>query len=220
MRRRLIQCFAGMPADQAMNEPSPTITILPETADDAQAIERLNERTFGPGRLAKTAYRIREGAAHSLDLSFTARVGTLLVGSVRLTEVRIGDAAALLLGPLTIEPPFRDRGVFRGAGDYALLCCAVDRADGDSGRDDCLETSVQPAGGGAREGRLFAHHDPCPGYRDDGGRHLRARRLCDDRISGGGRRERDHSRRDRALLLCFGHPSERAIIGFVFLGQR
>ena len=88
-----------------------SVTILPETADDAEAIDRLHARTFGPGRYAKTAYRIREGVAHRLDLSFTARIGTLLVGSVRLSPIRIGETAALLLGPLTIEPPFRDRGI-------------------------------------------------------------------------------------------------------------
>ena len=88
-----------------------TLTILPESADDAAAIERLYERTFGPGRLAKTAYRLREGRDHTLELSFTARIGTLLVGSVRMTPVRIGNAAALLLGPLTVEPPFRGRCV-------------------------------------------------------------------------------------------------------------
>ncbi len=88
-----------------------SITILPETDDDALAIERLHERTFGPGRYARTAYRIREGIAHERMLSYTARVGTLLVGSLRLSPVRIGNAPALLLGPLTIEPPFRDRGV-------------------------------------------------------------------------------------------------------------
>ena len=88
-----------------------SLTIAPETAADADAIERLHERTFGPGRYAKTAYRIREGGAHALALSFTARIGTLLVGSVRLTPIRIGETPALLLGPLTIEPPFRDRGI-------------------------------------------------------------------------------------------------------------
>jgi predicted N-acetyltransferase YhbS len=88
-----------------------SITILPETGDDAVAIERLHERTFGPGRYARTAFRIREGISHDLSLSFTARIGTLLVGSVRLSPVRIGEARALLLGPLTIEPPFRDRGI-------------------------------------------------------------------------------------------------------------
>jgi predicted N-acetyltransferase YhbS len=87
------------------------LTILPETAEDALAIERLHERTFGPGRYVRSAYRIREGRGHVLNLSFTARIGSLLVGSVRLTPVRIGETPALLLGPLTVEPPFRQRGV-------------------------------------------------------------------------------------------------------------
>jgi len=87
------------------------VTILPETADDAEAVERLHERTFGPGRYARTAFRIREGRAHLLELSFTARIGTLLVGSLRLTPICIGETPALLLGPLTVEPPFRERGV-------------------------------------------------------------------------------------------------------------
>jgi predicted N-acetyltransferase YhbS len=88
-----------------------SLTILPETADDAVPIERLHERTFGPGRYARSAYRIREGRGHLLGLSFTARIGTLLVGSVRLTPICIGETPALLLGPLTVEPPFRERGV-------------------------------------------------------------------------------------------------------------
>jgi predicted N-acetyltransferase YhbS len=87
------------------------LTILPETAADASAVERLHERTFGPGRFARTAFRIREGRGHLLDLSFTARIGTLLIGSVRLTPICIGETPALLLGPLTVEPPFRSRGV-------------------------------------------------------------------------------------------------------------
>ena len=97
-----------------------SLTILPETADDALPIERLHERTFGPGRYARTAYRIREGVSHALDLSFTARIGTLLVGSVRLSPIRIGATPALLLGPLTVEPPFRDRGIGKALIDRAL----------------------------------------------------------------------------------------------------
>jgi predicted N-acetyltransferase YhbS len=97
-----------------------TLTILRETGADAPAIERLHERTFGPGRYAKTAYRLREQVAHRLDLSFTARIGTLLVGSVRLSPVRIGDTKALLLGPLTVEPTFRERGVGQALIERAL----------------------------------------------------------------------------------------------------
>jgi predicted N-acetyltransferase YhbS len=88
-----------------------SLTILAETAADAVAIERLHERTFGPGRYARTAYRIREGVGHQFELSFTARIGTLLVGSVRLSPIRIGTTPALILGPLTVEPPFRARGI-------------------------------------------------------------------------------------------------------------
>jgi len=104
-----------------------SVSILPETADDALAIERLHERTFGPGRYVRTAYRIREQMQHRAALSFTARIGTLLVGSVRLTPIRIGEAPALLLGPLTIEPPFRERGIGRALIERAL---AAARAEG------------------------------------------------------------------------------------------
>ena len=88
-----------------------SLTILPESTADAVAVEHLHERTFGPGRYAKTAYRLREITPHDLTLSFTARIGTLLVGSVRLSRIRIGEVKALLLGPLTVEPPFRSRGI-------------------------------------------------------------------------------------------------------------
>ena len=88
-----------------------SVTILAERPSDAQGIERLHERTFGPGRFVLSAYRLREHVGHRLDLSFTAWIGTLLVGSVRQLPVCIGDTPALLLGPLTIEPPFRDRGI-------------------------------------------------------------------------------------------------------------
>jgi predicted N-acetyltransferase YhbS len=90
-----------------------SITILAETAADAQPIERLHERTFGPGRFALSAYRLREHVDHRFDLSFTARVGTLLVGSVRQLPICIGDAKALMLGPLTVEPEFRSHGIGR-----------------------------------------------------------------------------------------------------------
>jgi predicted N-acetyltransferase YhbS len=97
-----------------------SLTILPETPNDAQAIERLHERTFGPGRFVLSAYRLREHVEHLLELSFTARIGTLLVGSVRQLPICVGNTNALLLGPLTVEPPFRKRGVGRALLDRAL----------------------------------------------------------------------------------------------------
>jgi predicted N-acetyltransferase YhbS len=93
--------------------PELSITILPERPSDAQPIERLHERTFGPGRFVLSAHRLREHVDHRLDLSFTARIGTLLVGSVRQLPICIGETKALMLGPLTVEPPFRSHGIGR-----------------------------------------------------------------------------------------------------------
>lgn len=87
------------------------LVIRSEQSSDAEAIERLHERAFGPGRFARTAFRLREGAPHRLDLSFTALVGTLLVGSVRLTPVLAGAGTGLVLGPLTVDPAFEGRGI-------------------------------------------------------------------------------------------------------------
>ena len=108
----------GMLGGGAMNDIS--VSIQPEVPDDAVAIERLHERTFGPGRYAKTAYRLREQVEHIRELSFTARIGTLLIGSVWLSPIRIGEAEALLLGPVTVEPVFRDRGVGQALIERAL----------------------------------------------------------------------------------------------------
>ncbi|MGL5447157.1 MAG: GNAT family N-acetyltransferase [Rhabdaerophilum sp.] len=92
-----------------MNTLSLTIEAA-RPADDAQ-IEKLHQRAFGPGRFARTAYRIREQACEAETLAYVARVGSLLVGSVQLTPVMIGDHRAFVLGPLTVEPAFEGRGI-------------------------------------------------------------------------------------------------------------
>jgi predicted N-acetyltransferase YhbS len=43
-----------------------------------------------------------------------ARVSTLLVGANRMTPIRIGEAPALMLGPLSVDPAFRGRGIAAG----------------------------------------------------------------------------------------------------------
>ena len=117
-----------------------SLTILPETADDAVAIERLHERTFGPGRLAKSAYRLREGHDHSLDLSFTARIGTLLVGSVRLSTIRIGDDAG---------------AAARAADGRAAVPRARHRPGADRARARGGEGARPPPGGAGRRRALL-----------------------------------------------------------------
>ena len=98
------------------NVSSKSMTDLPlvlrhEQSSDNHAIERLHERAFGPGRFARTAYRLREGIAPIQSLCFIAQVGTMLVGSIRLNAIKAAGAPALILGPLTVEPAFSDRGI-------------------------------------------------------------------------------------------------------------
>ena len=87
------------------------IKFFSMTAADEAQIEKLDERAFGPGRYARTAFRLREAVPPDLSLSFVARVGTLLVGANRMTGILVGETPALLLGPLTVEPAFRSQGV-------------------------------------------------------------------------------------------------------------
>ena len=88
-----------------------SLVLEPETPADAESILRLNERVFGPGRFARTAYRLRETTPADLSLSFVARVGTLLVGANAMTPILIDATPALLLGPLIVEPVFRSQGI-------------------------------------------------------------------------------------------------------------
>ncbi|SFK40016.1 GNAT family N-acetyltransferase [Methylocapsa palsarum] len=88
-----------------------SLVLSPLTQADLGAIERLDERAFGPGRFARSAYRLREGVEPDYHLSFAARVGTLLVGANRMTPILCGDSPALLLGPLTVDPAFRSSGI-------------------------------------------------------------------------------------------------------------
>jgi predicted N-acetyltransferase YhbS len=87
------------------------VQIRHELPGDADAIQHLHERAFGPGRFARTAFRLREGVPERLDLSFAALVGTLLVGSVRMSPILAGREEALALGPLAVEPAFEGRGI-------------------------------------------------------------------------------------------------------------
>ncbi|MGH1592152.1 GNAT family N-acetyltransferase [Methylobacterium phyllosphaerae] len=100
-----------------------SLVIRPERPEDATAIERLHARAFGPGRYARTAYCLREGAAERIDLGVTASVGSFLVGSVRMGPVRSGTTPFVMLGPLAVDPSFEGRGI--GA---ALTRAAIEAA--------------------------------------------------------------------------------------------
>ena len=92
-----------------------------EAPEDGAAVEALIDRAFGPGRYAKTAERLREGSAHRPDLSVTAWDGDVLVGTVRLSPVRIGETPALLLGPIAVDPSRRGAGIAQAMSLEACL---------------------------------------------------------------------------------------------------
>ena len=85
-----------------------------------RALERARVRPW-----SICAYRLSHPQTTPADpaLSFVARVGTLLVGASAMTPIIIGEAQALLLGPLIVEPVFRSQEI-----GEALVNCSLEAA--------------------------------------------------------------------------------------------
>ena len=96
-----------------------------EAGKQEAEIAALLDLAFGPGRLARTAYRLREGRAPVAGLGFVA-LGEAggeakpLLGSIRYWPVRIGAADALLLGPLAVHPQHQGEGIGLGLMRHSL----------------------------------------------------------------------------------------------------
>ncbi len=88
-----------------------TWQIRPERPEDAAGVAALNDDGFGPGRFAKSAYRLREGVAPECGLSFVAVQDAELLGSVRFWPILVGSDKALLLGPLAVKSQLRGQGI-------------------------------------------------------------------------------------------------------------
>ena len=97
--------------------------VRAEMPDDAAGVDALNGSAFGPGRFAKSAWRLREGVAPAPGLSFVAIEDGVLRGSVRFWPIRVGGHEALLLGPLAVEASQRGRGV-----GFALMQAGIEAA--------------------------------------------------------------------------------------------
>jgi predicted N-acetyltransferase YhbS len=104
-----------------------TYDIRLETADDEAVLSALSAQTFGPGRFARSAYRLREGVPPIPALSLTGWLDGRLVGGIRFTAVRIGETeGGVLLGPLVVDPAVKGKGYGK-----ALVGEGLSRAKGE-----------------------------------------------------------------------------------------
>ncbi|MGA8498094.1 MAG: N-acetyltransferase, partial [Xanthobacteraceae bacterium] len=88
------------------------VTIREEKTADIAAREVLLDEAYGASRFAKASERLREGRVPVDRLSLVAVERGRIVGTVRLWHVTAGPrCAALLLGPLAVDPTHRNRGI-------------------------------------------------------------------------------------------------------------
>src|SRR3712207_6602631 len=88
------------------------ITIREETFRDIEAREALLDACFGPARFQKTCERLREGRRPADGLSLVIDRNSEVIGTVRLWHICTGpDRAALMLGPIAIDPSVQSLGL-------------------------------------------------------------------------------------------------------------
>ena len=113
---------------------SRTPTVRPATPADDEFVDDLQAVAFGPGRFARTAFRIRERFPIDRSLSLVAEVDGETCGSVWMTPISIGGINGWMLGPLATHPNFRKlgagkllarevtkRALARGDGEFVML---------------------------------------------------------------------------------------------------
>lgn len=98
---------------QLQSASRPIITRAAD-ASDLPEISDLHARVFGPGRFARTAYRIREGRAPISPFCRVATSNGVVIAALRFTEIAIGGTrGGLLLGPLAVDAAFANQGFGR-----------------------------------------------------------------------------------------------------------
>ena len=103
------------------------IELRAETQADWWEVEALYDLCFAPGREALSSYRLRDDVAPVADLCLVARdEQDILGGAIRFWPVRVGAAAALLLGPGAVHPTRQGEGLgaalIQGGLEAAARC--------------------------------------------------------------------------------------------------
>jgi predicted N-acetyltransferase YhbS len=89
-----------------------TYRLDQETERDWWEVEALYDLCFAPGREALSSYRLRDGVPPVARLCRVARdADGTLAGAIRYWPVRVGNAPALLLGPVAVHPTRQGEGL-------------------------------------------------------------------------------------------------------------
>jgi predicted N-acetyltransferase YhbS len=97
-------------AAEAVSSSAQTPLVRLATPEDDAWVLELQALAFGPGRFAKTAFRIRERFPIDKSLSLVGEIDGVPVSSVWMTPISVGDKNGYLLGPLATNPEYRGRG--------------------------------------------------------------------------------------------------------------
>jgi predicted N-acetyltransferase YhbS len=99
--------------------------IRAENGIDTAAREALLDVCFGASRQARTCQRLRDGRLPAEGLAFAVEHQGRLVGTIRLWHVRAGGQAALMLGPLAVDPACRQFGIGAALMEHALAAASA-----------------------------------------------------------------------------------------------
>jgi predicted N-acetyltransferase YhbS len=107
---------------------SASFEIRLENGGDAPILSELSAQAFGPGRFARSAYRVREGIPPVETLCLCGELDGKLIGGIRFTAIRIGETeGAALLGPLVVDPAEKGKGYGRALVEQGLMRARAER---------------------------------------------------------------------------------------------
>src|SRR5580698_1754767 len=104
----------------ALTPDAAPFVIRAERASDVVAREALLDACFGVNRQMRTCQRLRDGRAPAEGLALSVVHQGRLVGTVRLWHVSAGGVPALVLGPLAVDPSYRELGIGAALMKHAL----------------------------------------------------------------------------------------------------
>ena len=95
--------------------------IRKKIQSDNDTIENLLNKTFGPGRYARSVYRLRENKPYLDDYSYVCSLNGKILASISFCETLINNSyTGLLLGPLAVEPNQVGKGYGKKLVKYSL----------------------------------------------------------------------------------------------------